>query len=162
VYAIRVEIKCNSHYTLVDQHIISKYCGCTSDVWSLDRMGAWRTGVAYMIEFWTRLQGNWSRKSRLWEVCVCVYVQKFEIGLNLQYLKNGMGSSRVHGVDYLNEQFSSLEMNQWMRNSRFDFVSILLQSQCKIIYIYIYICMHTHTRRLVTGWSAEGSEFESR
>jgi hypothetical protein len=89
------------------------------------------TYVNFELQYVTR---KWIKQEQFMR-SLCVYIQKFEIGLNLQGLKNGMGSSEVHGV-YLNEQLSYLEMNQWMRNPRLDFVSSLLQSECKkIIYI---------------------------
>jgi hypothetical protein len=37
------------------------------------------------------------------------------VAVHVTDLKNNMGLSQVHG-EYLNEQLSSLERNQWMRN----------------------------------------------
>jgi len=37
------------------------------------------------------------------------------VALHVTGLKNNMGLSQVHG-EYSNEQLSSLERNQWMRN----------------------------------------------
>jgi hypothetical protein len=78
----------------------------------MDRVGAQRTGVSYIIKF--ELGARKSIEEEPFMRSLCMYIQKFETGLNLQCLKNGICSSQVHGM-YLNEHLSSLEMNQWMR-----------------------------------------------